>query len=131
MMISACSVMSVQTQNRGIISVKGKYKFRFTHIQTPYRDIVLFIVLLCIKRKMDFVLQIELTAQETAQRVYNNFFQCAISRTEPNSANNVLTFLLNKKDFIISSEILLYAAPYGKKWSFHNVSLVKPKNKCR
>jgi hypothetical protein len=64
---------------------------------------------------MDFALQIELTAQETAQRVYKNFFQCAISRTEPNSANNVLTFLLNKKDFIISSEILLYAAPYGKK----------------
>jgi hypothetical protein len=94
--------MSLQTQNRGVISVKGKYKFRFTHIQTPYRDIVLFIVLLFIKRKMDFALQIELTAQETAQRVYKNFFQCAISRTEPNSANNVLTFLLNKKDFIIS-----------------------------
>jgi hypothetical protein len=64
---------------------------------------------------MDFTLQVELAAQEAVETVYKNFFQCAISRTEPNSVNSDLAFLLNKKDFIISSEVVLYAAPHGKK----------------
>jgi hypothetical protein len=76
----------------------------------------LFIVLLIIiSVKMDFTLEVELAAQEAVETVYKNFFQSAISRTEPNSVNSDLAFLLNKKDFIISSEIVLYAAPYGKK----------------
>jgi hypothetical protein len=57
---------------------------------------------------MDFTLEVELAAQEAVETVYKNFFQSAISRTEPNSVNSDLAFLLNKKDFIISSEIVLY-----------------------
>jgi hypothetical protein len=57
---------------------------------------------------MDFTLEVELAAQEAVETVYKNFFQSA-------SVNSDLAFLLNKKDFIISSEIVLYAAPYGKK----------------
>jgi hypothetical protein len=79
----------------------------------------LFIVLLIIiSVKMDFTLEVELAAQEAVETVYKNFFQSATSRTEPNSVNSDLAFLLNKKDFIISSEIVLYAAPYGKKLVF-------------
>jgi hypothetical protein len=52
---------------------------------------------------MDFTLEVELAAQEAVETVYKNFFQSATSRTEPNSVNSDLAFLLIRFGFYVKN----------------------------